>query len=216
LGAEVAGTALKTQVLQTVTYTDGKISSWVQEFDKSKLQAAREAQIMSLCKETCEAQAQLAMGVGEVNQEMLAEFGKKFASSFTPTFEMVVNPQTPGLQVTGTFSEVMEVVGPVWIGFKNVKIESKSFSVKGDNDVVVSQLWHQQFLKQRAPKVKPLDIVPAVRQGLRENLRRINFMKVQMLPLVWEGGIRIDPRQAYRAQYKGWRPQSDRVRTRAG
>merc|ERR1719191_709889 len=128
-----------------MTYdADGKISAWVTEFDASKVQAARKAQNMSLCKETCIAQAQLAMG--EVNQEMLAEFGEKFAGSFTPTFEMAVNPQIPGPQVTGTFSEVMEVVGPMWIGFKNVKIESKSFSVKGDNVVVVSQVWHQQLM----------------------------------------------------------------------
>merc|ERR1719428_2792395 len=105
----------------------------VQEYDESKLRALRQAQNMSLCKETCIAQAQLAMG--EVNQEMLADFGKKFASSFTPTFEMVVNPQIPGPHVTGTFSEVMEVVGPMWIGFKNTKIESMSFSAQGDNEV---------------------------------------------------------------------------------
>merc|ERR1712190_534709 len=134
-----------------MTYTDGKISSWVQEFDASKVQAARKVQNMSLCKETCEAQAQLAMG--EVNQEMLAEFGKKFASSFTPTFEMVVNPQIPGPQVTGTFSEVMEVVSPMWIGFKNTQIESMSFSAKGDNDVVVTQVWHQQLMDKSGVEV---------------------------------------------------------------
>merc|ERR1719428_1319409 len=122
--------------MQTVTYdADGKISAWVQEYDASKVQASRQAQNMSLCKETCIAQAQLAMG--EVNQEMLADFGKKFASSFTPTFEMVVNPQIPGPQVTGTFSEVMEVVGPMWIGFKNTKVESMSLSGIGDSKVFV-------------------------------------------------------------------------------
>merc|ERR1719191_865553 len=116
-----------------MTYdADGKISAWVTEFDASKVQAARKAQNMSLCKETCIAQAQLAMG--EVNQEMLAEFGKKFASSFTPTFEMIVNPQLPGPRVTGTFNEVMEVVSPMWIGFKNTRMESMSFSAKSDNE----------------------------------------------------------------------------------
>merc|ERR1711879_478256 len=125
------------EVVQTVTYTDGKISSWVQEFDTSKLKAAREAHIISMCKETCEAQAQLAMG--EVNQEMLAELGKKFGSSFTPTFEMVVNPQIPGPQVTGSFSEVMDVVGPMWLRFKNTNIENRSFSAQGENVVCVSQ-----------------------------------------------------------------------------
>jgi hypothetical protein len=144
-GVEVAGTALTSQVVNTMFYAeDGKISSWEQEFDESKVQAARKAQIMSLCKETCIAQAQLAMG--EVNQEMLAEFGKKFASSFTPTFEMVVNPQIPGPQVTGTFSEVMEVVSPMWIGFKNTRIESMSFRAKNDNEVFVTQVCHQQLM----------------------------------------------------------------------
>merc|ERR1711879_857810 len=139
------------EVVQTVTYTDGKISSWVQEFDTSKLRAAREAHIISMCKETCEAQTQLAMG--EVNQEMLAEFGKKFASSFTPTFEMVVNPQIPGPQVTGTFGEVMEVVSPMWIGFKNTSIDSVSFSAKGDNAVCVSQVWHQHLMDESGEEV---------------------------------------------------------------
>merc|ERR1719343_1086815 len=130
---------------------DGKIWSWVQEFDESKLQAAREAQIMSLCKKTCEAQAQLAMG--EVNQEMLAKFGKTFASSFTPTFQMVVNPQIPGPHVTGTFSEVMEVVGPMWIGFKNTKIESMTFCAKGDNEVFMTQVCHQQLMDKSGEEV---------------------------------------------------------------
>jgi len=84
---------------------------------------------------------------------MLAEFGKKFASSFTPTFEMVVNPQIPGPRVTGTFSEVMEVVGPMWLGFKNVDIKSPSFSVKGENVVCVSQVWHQQLMDQSGQEV---------------------------------------------------------------
>merc|ERR1719401_1284044 len=128
-GVEMPGTANKAlEVMQTVTYdADGKISAWVQEYDASKVQASRRAQNLSLCKETCIAQAQLAMG--EVNQEMLAEFGKKFTSSFMPTFEMVVNPQSSGPQVTGTFSEVMEVVGPMWLGFQNTKIEFTNFSV---------------------------------------------------------------------------------------
>merc|ERR1712151_588237 len=117
----------------------------------SKLQAAREAHIISMCKETCIAQAQLAMG--EVNEEMLAEFGKKFASSFTPTFEMVVNPQIPGPRVTGTFSQVMEVVGPMWLGFKNTKMELASFSVKGDNVVLVSQVCHQQLMDKSGEEV---------------------------------------------------------------
>jgi hypothetical protein len=151
-GAEVAGTALTSQLVQTMFYTeDGKIWSWVQEFDESKVQAARKAQIMSLCKETCIAQAQLAMG--EVNQEMLAEFGKRFASSFTPTFEMVVNPQIPGPRVTGTFSEVMEVVSPIWIGFKNKRIESMSFRAKSDNEVFVTQVCHQQLLDMSGEEV---------------------------------------------------------------
>merc|ERR1719401_79007 len=135
-----------------MTYTDdGKISAWVQEFDISKVQAARRAQIMSLCKETCIAQAQLALG--EVNQEMLAEFGKRFASSFTPTFQMVVNPQIPGPHVTGTFSEVMEVVSPMWIGFKNTRIESMSFCAKGDNDIFVTQVCHQQLVDKSGEEV---------------------------------------------------------------
>jgi peroxiredoxin len=150
-GVEVEGTALKNQVVQTVTYTHGKISSWVQEFDKSAIQAARQTHIMALCKATCEAQAQLAMG--EVNQEMLADFGKKFASSFTQTFEMAMNPQIPGPQVTGTFSEVMDVVGPTWLGFKNTKIESPALSLKGDNVVFVSQVLHQQLMDTSGEEV---------------------------------------------------------------
>merc|ERR1719401_2641706 len=144
-GVEIPSTANNSlEVLQTVTYDlDGKISAWVQEYDASKILASRQAHHISLCKETCIAQAQLAMG--EVTQEMLDEFGKKFAGSFTPTFEMVVNPQIPGPQVTGTFSEVMEVVGPMWIGFKNTKIEQATFSLKGDNAVFVSQVFHQQL-----------------------------------------------------------------------
>merc|ERR1712151_1324523 len=117
----------------------------------SKLQAAREAHIISMCKETCIAQAQLAMG--EVNEEMLAEFGKKFASSFTPTFEMIVNPQIPGPRVTGTFSEVMEVVGPMWIGFKNMRIESMTFTAKDDSTVFMTQVCHQQLMDKSGEEV---------------------------------------------------------------
>merc|ERR1712050_349451 len=129
----------------------GKISEWVQEYDQSKILASRQAQNMSLCIETCVAQAQLAMG--EVNQEMLAEFGKTFASSFTPTFEMIVNPQIPGPRVTGTFSEVMEVAGPMWLGFKNKKIESMTFCAKGDSNVFMTQVCHQQLMDKSGEEV---------------------------------------------------------------
>jgi hypothetical protein len=151
-GAEVAGTAVKNEVVQTMTYNaEGKICSWVHEYDSAKVRAAREAHILHLCRETCEAQTQLAMG--EVTEAMLAEFGQKFASSFTPTFEMTVNPEIHGPCITGTFSEVMEAVGRVWIGFKNTKLENVSFSAKGDSVVVVTQRWHQQLLDASGDEV---------------------------------------------------------------
>jgi len=77
----------------------------------------------------------------------------KFAISFAPTFEMSVNPQIPGPQVTGTFSEVMEVVGTMWIGFKNTKFENVSFSATDDNIVVATQRWHQQLLDKLGDEV---------------------------------------------------------------
>merc|ERR550537_27554 len=47
----------------------------------------------------------------------------------------------------------MDVVSPMWIGFQNIKIDSVSFSAKGDNVVCVSQVWHQQLMDESGEEV---------------------------------------------------------------
>merc|ERR1711972_1245493 len=47
----------------------------------------------------------------------------------------------------------MEVVSPMWIGFKNTKVESMSFSARGDNDVFVKQTWHQTLMDTSGEEV---------------------------------------------------------------
>merc|ERR1739848_339643 len=47
----------------------------------------------------------------------------------------------------------MEVVSPMWLGFKNTKIESMSFCAKGDNDVLMTQVCHQQLMDTSGQEV---------------------------------------------------------------
>merc|ERR1719401_1065916 len=156
-GAEVAGTALTSQVVQTMTYTDdGKISAWVQEFDVSKVQAARKAQIMSLCKdpraqanlakckETFDMQKQMAMGA--LTEAKFAEFTTKFAGDFAPCVEYAANPKTAGPKVTGTYEQVMQTIAPIWLGFKITRIENTSFAIKAENVIVVSQVYDNHLI----------------------------------------------------------------------
>merc|ERR1719373_1271426 len=41
----------------------------------------------------------------------------------------------------------------MWLGFKNTKIETPTFSLKGDNAVFVSQVWHQQLMDASGEEV---------------------------------------------------------------
>merc|ERR1711972_735580 len=50
-------------------------------------------------------------------------------------------------------SEVMEVVSPMWLGFKNTKIESMSFRARGDNDIFMTQVCHQQLMDTSGQEV---------------------------------------------------------------
>merc|ERR1719382_1732787 len=72
---------------------------------------------------------------------MVTEFTTKFAGYFAPSFEFAANPKASGPHVTGSFQQVTQVIAPIWLGFKNTRIENTSFAIKAENVIVVSQVY---------------------------------------------------------------------------
>merc|ERR1712187_15971 len=97
-GVEIPGTANKgMQATHTVTYNaDGKISSWVHEYNTQKIKASRN---MATCREAFEIQRRMTMG--EVSEGMLAETSAQFAELYAPKFDFIVNPKSSGPKMLG-------------------------------------------------------------------------------------------------------------------
>jgi len=93
----------------------------------------------AIARECFELQATLAMG--SVTPEKMAECGKYFAE----TIDLKVNETGPA--TSGSFGEVSAVLGEVWMGFRNDKIENEAFTVKEKGStVLVEQLYSHALL----------------------------------------------------------------------
>ena len=105
--------------------------------------------IVQHCSAMFETQARMAKG--DVTDAMMAEFGAKFAKTFT----VKVNPndEKPGPTGTGTFADAMGLVGPVWLGFKNNVIKNVSFNQTGEDVVVVTQEYSMHLVDQKGRKI---------------------------------------------------------------
>jgi hypothetical protein len=69
---------------------------------------------------------------------------KAFSCSINP------NANPPGPSISGSFADVMKVIGPIWMGFKNTEIKNVSITArdvvsKGDG-VVVAQVYDNHII----------------------------------------------------------------------
>jgi adenylate kinase family enzyme/YHS domain-containing protein len=97
--------------------------------------------ILALCKEAFDMQAQMAMGT--VTEEMVATMGAKFAGFFAGEVAWTVNPEaeTPGPAGSGSFGDMMGALSPIWMGLVNTACENLTFTPEGEDAVVLAQKY---------------------------------------------------------------------------
>jgi len=151
-GDEVPSTATVMPVTHVLTYKDGKITAWVQNFNGEVLKANRakvaEAEAakpvdpnVALARETFEMQVQMA--VGTVSPDMIQEFFMKFGGAFAETLDFTSGSDIK--MVGQPFGAVMQKGGEIWMGIKNSKCVNVSIKALDASTVEVKQEYTHVF-----------------------------------------------------------------------
>lgn len=160
-GNKVSDSAIEGFVItHTLTFTGGKITQWVRDFDmvpirKSRAaKAAKATDIISLSKATWEKQKTMALG--DVNPELFTKFATELGEAFSDRMEVLVNPKdkVPGPTYRGDFAGSMGMLGPIWMGFVNTKVINRQFIKRGNDTVIVTQKYDNHLVDATGMKIK--------------------------------------------------------------
>lgn len=91
--------------------------------------------------------AQIAMAIGNVSPEMIADFESKFAAKFAPTFALKVNPsaEVVGPGCDAGFSTAMAIMLPIYEGLVNTKAENTAIEQVSPDTVMITQEFSGHF-----------------------------------------------------------------------
>jgi hypothetical protein len=86
-------------------------------------------------------EAQRIWAKGIINDAKMADFKNQFASSFQDMLTAKINPhsKTPGRSGSGSFDDILGVIGPIWLGFTIHSTDNDEISQTSEDTVVIKQ-----------------------------------------------------------------------------
>jgi calmodulin len=86
-------------------------------------------------------EAQRIWAKGTINDVKMADFKDQFASSFQDMLTAKINPHSkiPGRSGSGSFDDIMGVIGPIWLGFTIHSTDNDEISQTSEDTVVIKQ-----------------------------------------------------------------------------